>query len=113
MPELQTTELSSQGYVAPRTEVEQSLAAIWQELLAVEQVGIHDNFFELGGHSLLGMQMIAAVKDELQIELLVQNLFRYTTIAELGKYIEVRLMQRESSSEKAKEGTAEYEEFVI
>ena len=39
------------GFVTPQTSTEQTLATIWKEVLAVEQVGIHDNFFELGGHS--------------------------------------------------------------
>ncbi|MCB1035725.1 MAG: SDR family oxidoreductase, partial [Acidobacteria bacterium] len=46
-PELQTP------YVAPRTELEEALAEMWQELLGIDRVGVHDDFFELGGHSLL------------------------------------------------------------
>src|SRR5262249_30446608 len=42
-------------YVAPRTESEEVLSNIWQELLGVAPVGIFDNFFELGGHSLLAI----------------------------------------------------------
>ena len=37
----------------PRTEVETAIAALWQSVLNLEQVGLHDNFFDLGGHSLL------------------------------------------------------------
>jgi len=39
---------SQNAYFAPRNEVEQTMADIWQELLGIEQVGIQDNFFELG-----------------------------------------------------------------
>jgi amino acid adenylation domain-containing protein len=52
------TTLALRGYQAPQGEVEQTIAAIWQELLGVEQVGRDDHFFELGGHSLLVIGMI-------------------------------------------------------
>ena len=50
-------------YVAPRTPMEQQVAAIWCHLLGLERVGIYDNFFELGGHSLLAMQLLSRVRD--------------------------------------------------
>ena len=40
-------------FVPPSTELERKIAEIWQELLGIQQVGIHDDFFELGGHSLM------------------------------------------------------------
>jgi amino acid adenylation domain-containing protein len=52
-------------YCAPRTRPEIVLAAIWQELLNLDRVGVHDNFIELGGHSLLALQAISKTRQEL------------------------------------------------
>jgi NADP-dependent 3-hydroxy acid dehydrogenase YdfG/acyl carrier protein len=75
-------------YVAPRDEVEQALAAIWQKLLGVEQVGIQDNFFELGGHSLLAVQLISRLRAAFHVELTVRHLFDAPTIALFARSIE-------------------------
>ncbi|MDW9406692.1 hypothetical protein GE454_27070, partial [Pseudomonas soli] len=64
-----------QGYVAPRTALEQQLAAIWSEVLKVEQVGLHDNFFELGGHSLLATQVTSRIRQRLNVEVSLRSLF--------------------------------------
>ncbi|MEO0971337.1 MAG: phosphopantetheine-binding protein, partial [Cyanobacteria bacterium J06639_18] len=47
------------SYVAPLSETEVTLAAIFAEVLDAERVGLHDDFFELGGHSLLATQLVA------------------------------------------------------
>jgi amino acid adenylation domain-containing protein len=70
-------------YVAPRTPVEELLAGIWAEVLKVERVGVHDNFFELGGHSLMATQVVSRVREALQINLGLRQLFEAPTIAEL------------------------------
>lgn len=86
LPEPQISE--DQGYLAPRNEVEDTLAKIWQELLELKQVGINDNFFEMGGHSLLAIRMATAIKREFGIEVPVSVLFQYPDIMALGGYLQ-------------------------
>ena len=62
LPEPAGTDLPAQVYVAPRTDTERTLAAIWQELLGIERIGIHEDFFSLGGHSLLAMRLVSAMR---------------------------------------------------
>ncbi|MDF5719564.1 MAG: beta-ketoacyl synthase N-terminal-like domain-containing protein [Rhizonema sp. PD37] len=76
------------SYVAPRDEIEQKVAEIWQELLGIQQVGINDNFFELGGDSLIAVQVLSRLKNIFSIKLSVASLFEYPTIAEIAPKIE-------------------------
>ncbi|MEH1855162.1 MAG: amino acid adenylation domain-containing protein [Nostoc sp.] len=73
-------------YQPPQTEVEKSIANIWQEILNVEKVGIDDNFFELGGHSLLLIQVHSKLREIFKSDLSVLDLFRYPTISSLVDY---------------------------
>jgi len=71
------------AYVAPRTEVEATLARIWETALQTAQVGVNDNFFELGGDSLLALNIIAEARAA-GLLITVQHLFEYQTIAALA-----------------------------
>lgn len=75
-PDVQT------AYVPPAGDLENRIAAIWQELLGIDRVGIHDNFFELGGDSVLAIQIMANAK-KAGLGFTVQQLFQHPTIAEL------------------------------
>ncbi len=80
--------VSHSTFVAPRTPLEQTIAAIWSDLLGVEQIGIYDNFFDLGGHSLLVTQFVSRLPDVLGIKLPIRSLFDTPTIASLAEIIE-------------------------
>jgi len=56
-------------HVEPETELEKQLAAIWEDVLELESIGLNDSFFDLGGHSLLLMRVVARIKKELGIKL--------------------------------------------
>ncbi|MGH9896749.1 MAG: phosphopantetheine-binding protein, partial [bacterium] len=74
-------------FVAPTTPVETELAAIWAEVLGLDQVGIHDNFLDLGGHSLMATQIILRVMEAFQIELPLQSLLEAPTVAKMALII--------------------------
>ncbi|MCP4347294.1 MAG: SDR family NAD(P)-dependent oxidoreductase [Desulfobacterales bacterium] len=74
-------------YVAPRDEIEQTLAEFWQELLGIDKIGVYDNFFQLGGDSLLAIQLSTRLRDGFQIDISVNNLFDEPTIADLAEKI--------------------------
>jgi amino acid adenylation domain-containing protein len=82
----------STAYVAPRNETEAKLAEIWRELLGVERVGIYDNFFELGGQSLLAMRAVSLIRKKLLVSIPIQMLFRFASISDLSKYLELEIL---------------------
>lgn len=87
--------VKSTAYVAPRTDIEQQVAAIWQEQLGIEQIGVNDNFFELGGHSLLAIRVISRLRDRYPIELSLRTLLESPTVAEVAGAIAQELAASE------------------
>jgi amino acid adenylation domain-containing protein len=87
LPEIERGE--GEVYVAPTSEVEEQLVAIWSELLQLEKekISIDKSFFELGGNSLKLVQLNTVVNKTLNWNITVAVLFRYTTIASLVKYV--------------------------
>jgi amino acid adenylation domain-containing protein len=75
-------------FVAPRNDLEKTLAAIWAEALHVERVGVHDNFFELGGHSLLATRIRARIQEELNLAIPLKLFFEGDTLERLAGQIE-------------------------
>ncbi|WP_340123341.1 amino acid adenylation domain-containing protein [Methylobacter svalbardensis] len=66
---------------SPVSETEAKLAAIWADLLGVEQVGTHDDFFDLGGHSLLAIELVFAVQKNLGVDVALVDVFENPTLA--------------------------------
>ncbi len=85
-PERSRPELD-EGFSVPRTPTEELLANIWAEVLKLDKVGIYDNFFELGGHSLMATQVVARIREALNVELPLRRLFRGPTIRGLATII--------------------------
>ncbi|MFY0567267.1 beta-ketoacyl synthase N-terminal-like domain-containing protein [Archangium lansingense] len=84
-------------HVPPANEMEQAIAAIWQEVLGVEQVGRHESFFDLGGHSLLATRIVGRLRSAFQVELPLAKLFEVSTVAGLAQAVTAAQAAREES----------------
>ncbi|HET9226766.1 MAG TPA: thioester reductase domain-containing protein, partial [Thermoanaerobaculia bacterium] len=75
-------------YAPPSNDLERGLSEIWQEILGLQQVGIHDSFFELGGHSLVAPKMVLKVQETFGIDFPLSQLFEGPTVAQMAKAIQ-------------------------
>ncbi len=75
-----------EAFVAPQTEAERTIAAVWQEALHVEKVGLHDNFFDLGGHSLLLVLVHSKLAEVFNRAISIVDLFKYPTVSLIAKH---------------------------
>lgn len=75
-------------FVAANGELELAIADIWKSLLGLDEVGVNDNFFDLGGHSLLLINFQARLSERLDMEVSIIDLFRYTTIEALARFLD-------------------------
>ncbi|WP_036835981.1 AMP-binding enzyme, partial [Photorhabdus temperata] len=76
--------IDRQVYAAPQGETEMALAAIWRELLRIEQISRYDSFFALGGHSLLAIRMIERLRHQ-GLTLTARDLFQFPVLFELAR----------------------------
>jgi amino acid adenylation domain-containing protein len=74
--------------IAPRTETEKALAAIWSELLQLNEVGVDDDVFDLGAHSLMAMKALVQIRDRFHVNVSLRNLFECPTIGALAGLID-------------------------
>ncbi|MFM2060605.1 MAG: hypothetical protein RLZZ507_275 [Cyanobacteriota bacterium] len=75
------------NYQPPESDVEKSIAKIWKQVLQLEKVGVNDNFFDLGGHSLLVVQVNNKLREILNRDLSVVDIFQNPTIKSLAEYL--------------------------
>jgi non-ribosomal peptide synthase protein (TIGR01720 family) len=77
----------SQNYVPPQTEIEKTIAVVWQRMFGLEQVSVEENLFDLGGHSLLLLQMHGRLRAALKEEFPIVTLFVHPTIRSLARHL--------------------------
>ena len=96
------TQEAAGGFVAPRNEVEEIIADLWQTLLGVERVGAEDNFFRLNGNSLIALQAIARIQSVFGVKLSVRSFFESPTVAGLARIVSERQPGLEALTARAR-----------
>jgi len=69
---------TADDFIAPRTEIERTIADVWRDVLGIERIGVHDNFFDIGGHSLLAVRVITKLDKRIGIRLNQANMVLQT-----------------------------------
>ncbi|MEO6231487.1 MAG: amino acid adenylation domain-containing protein [Ferruginibacter sp.] len=87
LPDPEAIGLQEDLYLAPRNDIEDKLATIWQDILEVDQVGVNDDFFELGGHSLLAVRLVSAIRKAFVVEMPISDIFDFPTVALLSQQL--------------------------
>ncbi|CAM3976495.1 Dimodular nonribosomal peptide synthase [Vibrio aerogenes CECT 7868] len=75
-------------YEVPQGETEQVLAGFWQDILHVHRIGRNDHFFTLGGHSLLAVQLISRIREQLNVELSLADMFAWPVLRQMASHIQ-------------------------
>lgn len=84
-------------YRAPGNDLEQQIAALWEQFLGITPVGADDDFLELGGHSLLATQVISRLRGSLGVEISLRALFQNPTVAALATIVAKSRTERSRS----------------
>ncbi|HEY0066024.1 MAG TPA: amino acid adenylation domain-containing protein, partial [Flavisolibacter sp.] len=94
-------------YIAPRNEMEEKMALIWQEVLGKERIGVREGFFELGGDSIKVLRMISSLQKTLDLKVPVADVYKNNTIEKLALHI--ARTQGEINTRARESGKAEME----
>ena len=96
-------------YTAPRNEIESTLTKIWMQVLKLDRIGVNDDFFDLGGHSLLATQVISRLREQMEVDIPLSEMFGYPTVNELAQKIEMIHW----ANQELDENLSDREEFKI
>ena len=110
LPQPDWAEINQQAYVAPESDTEKQLAAIWAEVLQLPQVGIDDNFFHVGGHSLTATEALAKAQEAFAVEVPLRAIFENPNIRHIAQLLDEAIMQQAVFSDNQTDANSDEDE---
>jgi acyl carrier protein len=89
-------------FIAPRTALEEKVAAIWVDVLGISPIGVSDNFFDLGGNSLMAAQVLSRLYRVFGTDVSMRNFFESPTVAAVGLAVVQNKAERISEANVAR-----------
>ena len=77
----------AEPYVAPGSDIEKVLCAVWQDMLGLDEVGVNDPYTDLGGDSLHAIPMISRIEEIFKIKVSLRSLLTENTVAKLARHL--------------------------
>jgi len=102
LPEPDRTAYVNSVYEPPVGEIETTLAGIWAKLLKLDRISRHDNFFELGGHSLLAVRVVTSMRQALNIEIAVRDIFLHPILNDLADVVTTMALEQFDEADLSK-----------
>ncbi len=88
LPEVASSDVIRDAYLAPGNDTEERLIFIWEEILGIKDIGVRDNFFELGGHSLMISQMFNRVHKRMNKSISFKAFYSNPTVTGVSKLLQ-------------------------
>lgn len=82
---------------APTTELEKTVAAIWREILDVDDIAVDDDFFDIGGDSLLALRVMAKIRELFDVNIPMGSFFIEPTVRSLIVEVVARLAKNSAA----------------
>ncbi len=98
-------------YTPPQTPLEAELTRLWQEVLAVPQVGREDSFYELGGHSLLAIQLVSRIREQYHIPFPIRELMQSPTLIGVAEAVQNAIWTSQAQQSAGQD--LDKEEFIV
>ncbi|MCY7297352.1 non-ribosomal peptide synthetase [Alteromonas sp. a30] len=103
LQDLDNSNLEKREVIAPETDTEAHLLALWQSVLKTQAISVTDDFFQIGGHSLHAARILARLRESGVEQASIADSFQYPSIRAFAAMLDARVNQESVAGGKFKQ----------